>query len=259
MRAVFCALAVVAAIPVSNAFAADMPLKAPPIPYVSYNWTGLYVGANVGYGWGSDESTNVNGNAPFPAGLVRNTDPDGGLAGFQLGYNYQFPSNWVVGVEGQFSWSHLTGSNSLASAVPLFVHNRFSTTNDDITSLSTVTGRIGHAFNNYLVYVKGGAAWAQINTTGPNTDPALGGTLVATTTGSEDRSGWTVGLGAEWGFWQNWSARLEYDYMDFGTRDVSDSSAYFNGFHGLPVLVRSADLNVSVVEAGLNYRFNWMH
>lgn len=258
MKSVVLAAALIA-IPVVSASAADMPLKAAPIPYVSYNWTGFYIGGNVGYGWGHLDKTNVNGNAPFPAGTTSTVDANGGLGGLQGGLNYEFSSGWVVGVEGQYSWSHIDGSDTRFSAVPGFTTTRLSTANDNINSIATVTGRVGHAFNNWLLYVKGGGAWARAGNNSNSVNPALGNLLLNTSTASSNRSGWTVGLGAEWGFWQNWSARIEYDYMDFGTTTVSDSVTYFNGAAGLNPLLRNVNMNVSVIEAGLNYRFNLMH
>ncbi len=98
---------------------------------------------------------------------------------------------------------------------------------------STLTGRVGYAVDNWLWYVKGGAAWADV-------DYSIGGVKLGDT-----RTGWTVGGGLEYGLTPNWSAKLEYNFLDFGSDNIA-----------APIGVK-ADTQAHLFKAGLNYRFDW--
>lgn len=213
-------LAVVAvACGAASASAADLgrpAYKAPPPAVVAaYNWSGFYIGAHLGYAWSSEEATDP------VAGLRGATDPDGFLGGVQVGYNWQV-DRWVLGIEGDWSWTGADGSTPLVG-----------TFSSDHNWYATVTGRVGYAWDAWLWYVKGGAAWAdteyRYNVFG---------------TASDTRVGWTIGTGFEWALAPQWSAKLEYNYLDFGT----DRFAFTGG----PVDV---DTQVHLIKAGLNYRF----
>jgi outer membrane immunogenic protein len=203
----------------TSASAADLrrpAYKAPPPAVVAaYNWSGFYIGAHLGYAWSSEEATDP------VAGLRGATDPDGFLGGVQVGYNWQV-ERWVFGVEGDWSWTGADGSTPLVG-----------TFSSDHNWYATVTGRVGYAWDAWLWYVKGGAAWAdteyRYNVFG---------------TASDTRVGWTIGTGFEWALGPQWSAKLEYNYLDFG----KDSFAFTGG----PVDV---DTQVHLIKAGLNYRF----
>ena len=134
-------------------------------------------------------------------------DTDGFLGGGQIGCDYQFATNWVIGVEGNFSWANISGSSS----PPAFIGTETFDAKTDW--LASVTGRLGYAWDRWLLYAKGGAAWAhdKYNIT----------TYLGTWATSETRSGWTVGGGLEWAFANNWSAKLEYQFYDFGNRDLT--------------------------------------
>ena len=152
----------------SPAISADLPAavtKAPPVVAPIYNWTGFYVGGHVGYGWGENDITNVNGTPPFPAGTAVSTDFDGALGGAQIGYNYQFSPMWVAGLEGDFSWSGMSGSALNSSVVPAFVGLRRTTIDSDVQWLATVTGRLGIAANNWLFYAKAASPGATSRST----------------------------------------------------------------------------------------------
>ncbi len=185
--------------------------KAPPAPVMAaYNWSGFYVGGHLGYGWGSEE-------ARFTAsGLTGATDPDGFLAGAQLGFNWQTGA-FVFGIEGDWTWTNADGTSATAVASD---HNWYG----------SATGRLGYAWDNWLLYVKGGAAWM-------DADYTFGGT------GGGTRSGWTLGTGLEWAVGNNWSAKLEYNYMDFGSETYT-----------LPTST-AIDTQVHLIKLGLNYRF----
>lgn len=182
--------------------AAAYPVKAP--VRVS-GWTGPYIGIHGGYASGDFDTTNV---AAFSA------DPKGGLFGIQSGYNWQFASNWVVGVEGDTSWASIRDT---ASAVV------------DIDQLGTVRARLGYASGNVLFYATGGLAWMHADTT----------------SGAVFRDqfylGWAAGAGIEYAFSSRWSAKFEYTYSDFSSRDIA-------------AVLGNDEFNLHTIKFGLNYR-----
>lgn len=213
-----------------SAIAADMPVKARMPAAVSvYNWTGLYVGADLGAGWGKKDWDNLLGGA----GSVISHNPNGVLAGGQLGYNYQMGA-FVLGIEGQWDWGNLKGSGDC--------QNTAFTCETRVNSIGSISGRVGYAWDRALVYVKGGAAWA--NDKYSATTKATG---VVTATASETRSGAVIGAGLEYAFLQNWSARLEYDYYAFGTKNVTFSDGSTLGIKE----------SIQAVKLGINYKFGW--
>jgi outer membrane immunogenic protein len=211
------------------AMAADlrMPVKAPP-PMVApaYNWTGFYIGAHVGGAWGTKDWVAVG------VGPLGSHDIDGLIAGGQVGFNYQVGA-WVWGVEVDFSWANLDGGHTDT----VFVGNNTT----EVNWLGTATGRVGLAWDRALIYAKGGAAWVRDVYT--ITSP---GFLAET---RDTNWGWTVGAGLEYGLTPNWSMKLEYNYLDFGTERIS-----FNPNAGAP-FERDVDQNIHLVKFGINYRF----
>ncbi len=229
----------------ASAFAADLgplPYKAPPAP-PPLTWTGCYAGVNVDGGWGRKDMTDTAGflvanGGPGAASL----DIDGYLLGGQVGCDYQFASDWVLGVEGYAAGGRI-GGNAL---VPVPGDN--ATFNDTTNFLTSGTARIGYAFGPWLPYIKGGFAWAGDNYTLAD---ALGTYSAAA---SEDRFGWTVGAGIEWLFARDWSLKLEYDYYGFGTQAVQfvDGNGLINGGNPFPVDIKQ---NIQVVKLGVNFHF----
>src|ERR1017187_1707799 len=202
--------------------------KAPAYMAPIYNWTGFYIGGHVGGAFSGDNNFN---------GLVTSNNNDGRfLGGLQAGADYQFAPNWVVGIEGQYSW---LGSNNNGAAFP----GGFLSTNDQ-RALGSVTGRVGYTWGPALLYVKGGYAYSDNSET-----LALAGVPTAFTLDRSHRDGYTVGAGLEYMFAQNWSAKVEYQYYNFGSSRFVTPVALvpFGSF-------RNDD---HTVKAGLNYRFNW--
>lgn len=218
------------------ATAADLPAPTysttpAAAPVVTYNWTGCYVGGHVG---------GVFGNS-------RHSSSAGFVGGGQIGCDYQFAAGWVAGIEGRAAWSSL--KNTRASSVTnritgVTVPSQFTLSND---FLASVTARLGYSFaDRWLVFVTGGAAWTQekiddafTTVAGIAVDPS------ATTT----RTGWTGGGGVEYAFNRNWSAKLEYDYYDFGSHGVRLTS------NNAIVTVNSLDDTIHEVTIGVDYRF----
>lgn len=222
--------------------AADLPAKAPIYaPQVAYNWTGFYLGAHVGAGWASngwDASSFINLGGPLHLGAG---SASGFLGGVQAGVNYQIDA-MVFGLEADASWAQLSGE--ACNTIQGVVHctsaaNRFG----------TVTGRFGIAAERALVYLKGGAAWVHDEHT-----LSILNAFDATARG--DRWGWTAGAGVEYALTRNWSAKLEYDFMDFGTQQhVFDTTMV-----GVPGTVSSTITvreQIQTAKFGLNYKFDW--
>lgn len=195
------------------AFAADMaqpmPTKAPVlVAEPVFSWTGFYLGANAGYDWGSGQDY---------AGTL-GIDPSGWLVGGQVGFNYQFENNVVLGAEADIAWSDVTDSAfGVESKMDYF---------------GTVRARLGYAFNHIMPYVTGGLAWGHNEVR----DNVLG------LSSSNTSVGWTVGAGVEYALDNNWSVKAEYLYMDLGD-DYYDS------------IGAKAGLTNNVLRAGVNYRF----
>jgi outer membrane immunogenic protein len=214
------------------ALAADLAArpytKAPAYAAPIYNWTGFYVGGHIGGDW--------TGNSNFGGLAVSNSDNGAFLGGLQVGGDYQFAPNWVLGVEGQYSW--LGSANSGAVFPGGLVYNERQ------RGLGSVTGRLGYTWGPAMLYAKGGYAYADVNdsltTLGAATPFAFD---------SNHRNGYTVGAGLEYMFAQNWSAKIEYMYYDFGSSRFTSPAALvpFGSF-------RTTD---NTVKAGINYRFNW--
>jgi outer membrane immunogenic protein len=227
------------------AHAADLPVPAAPAPVnyyrpALYDWTGLYLGGNIGAGFMRDNATQWFG-APANAAIgniVGNipVNPVGALGGGQVGFNYEF-APWVVGVEAMWSGAVSMSSTSNVSA-PASPSGTLSLT-DNLFWLASVTGRVGYAHDDVLFYVKGGGAWESVK----YQEAVVGVAPLQSIT--DTRSGWTAGAGIEYGLTENFSAKLEYDYYDFGTQN-------YNFNLGTPLSISS---QVHQVLAGINYRF----
>ncbi len=228
----------IAALPAAAADLAARPVyKAPVAVPMIYNWTGFYIGGHIGGAWNDKEWTGTS-PAAIGTGFSSSSDVSGFLGGGQVGVNWQ-SGMWVFGVEGDFSWTDANGCTAFNTGVLAGCTN--------VNWYATVTGRVGVAFDRSLLYVKGGAAFVDEDHF-IQTNP--GGVAVTSTTGNT-RSGWTVGAGLEYAFWDNWSAKLEYNFMDFGS-DNHTFTAVTGGTANFDV-----DQQVHVVKFGVNYRFNW--
>ncbi|MGP0090781.1 MAG: outer membrane protein [Xanthobacteraceae bacterium] len=239
-----------------SAMAADLPVytKAPPPP-PGYDWSGLYVGGHIGGGWGSndfsDPGLGVVGTL-LGVPVVQTTKSSGFLGGVQGGYNYQI-GRLVIGAEADFSWAGIDGTNATTFSPAFFPLSvtRSLTANTDWTGSATT--RIGVAHDRVLFYAKAGAAWAHTNYTD---NWAAFGIPVFTGTGSETRVGWTVGTGVEWAVWNNWSAKLEYDYMNFGNQTTTIAGTVLPGIVSFPASFGVQNYQqVSELKFGINYKF----
>jgi outer membrane immunogenic protein len=204
--------------------------KAPVYAAPIYNWTGFYFGGHIGGAF-----DNNNGFA----GTTNSSNSGSFLGGLQVGADYQFAPNWVLGIEGQYSWlASNTNSAAFNGLGAGYVYN------DNQRALGSVTGRFGYTWGPALLYVKGGYAYSDYNES-----LTLGGVPQAFALNSSHHDGYTVGAGLEYMFAQNWSAKIEYQYYDFGRTNFA-TPVLLTGFGN----TRDSDQTVKV---GVNYRFNW--
>jgi outer membrane immunogenic protein len=243
----------------SSSFAADLAYKAPPMAApiaTAYSWTGFYIGGHVGYGWGHITSDAFSAAGVFLDNTTNN--PTGAFGGGQIGYNWQVSPNWLIGVEADGSVSDIHGTSVNCTATGC---GSGLTKTDDF---GTVRGRIGYVVNNVLLYGTGGWAWSHSNTDrtitcvvggggvcpgGPSPSPLTG--RIASASGNQN--GWTAGAGVEWQFAPRWTAKVEYQHLQFDnvTRD-------FN-YAGFPAAFRhfASNSSTDTVRFGVNYLFNF--
>jgi outer membrane immunogenic protein len=261
MRQLYLAASVAIALTTAPAFAADIPVRAPvvtPIMAPIYNWTGFYIGGNVGYHWDRDRATtaanpigwSIAGAAAIDAITGGTVSPRGFIGGGQIGYNWQVSNNFLWGFEADAN--ALGGSASrLVTGFAVINPADVFTTTAQTTFLATVRGRLGVTFDRALLYATGGLAIA--NTKFTDSFGSFGNTSIAAISSSSTHAGWTVGGGFEYGFADNWSAKLEYLYVDLGSVDTRIPSCALCGI--------GSDIGVShkytenIVRFGLNYRF----
>jgi outer membrane immunogenic protein len=225
------------------ALGADLPRPAyAPVPVI-YNWTGFYIGGNLGGGWAHSKSEfSVSGGPVF--GTADNY-LSGVVGGGQVGYNWQ-AGPIVYGVEADFQASGLTGSLTAPQCPAAACGAALSASyTQEMPWFGTVRGRVGYAADTWLIYATGGYAYARLNTDAV----AAAGPASTSLNWNDIRDGWTIGGGIEVAFAARWSAKLEYLYLDYGRHDTALQLT------GLPVITDSSRLNQNLVRAGVNYRF----
>jgi outer membrane immunogenic protein len=239
----------------------------------SPSWSGAYIGANIGYGWGSGDAS-VLPKAPavappdfpdianfidaireagvFPTSL--SPSERGIVGGGQVGYNWELPSGWVVGIEADLQASGIKGSDTRIQT-PQFFEVTSTSVSKDVNWYGTVRARGGYLINpQWLVYATGGLAYGETSLGFHTIDLDFGcipgGTICADDKSSGVRLGWTLGAGLETMLSSNWSVKAEYLYVDLGKRS-------FDATSNSPVLfATSAKFNEQTIHVGLNYHFN---
>jgi high affinity Mn2+ porin len=234
------------------AAAADMPLKAPAVTAV-YNWTGFYIGGHIGYATGKTNWNATEAGAAVPTlngsfDLFNSYDPFKGtgsyFVGLQAGYNHMLPSRFLIGFEADFSAPNTIANTQTISSALIGQANY----NDTVLQFGTARGRVGYAFDNFLVYDTGGVAWTYdklIRTQLAGT-PAGGTAAVGTTEAALLwRWGWAAGAGVEVPIGPNWTAKLEYLAAEFGGREKLFPAAAqsFN-----------SDLTMQSIRFGVSYQ-----
>lgn len=211
------AVALLAAVMIVRpAAAADLPVKAPyGVSDVGFTWTGWYAGINAGYGFGKTS---------WASGAISTGDFDvkGFVAGGQLGYNWQY-GRFVYGIESDLDYSAIKGSTSVAACAGCETKN---------TWLGSTRARVGYAYDRWLPYITGGLAYGGIKLNAPGLSE------------TKTRIGWDLGVGVEYAFYANWTARVEYLYTDLGKTNC--------GFCAAGTDVK---FNANLIRAAVNYRF----
>jgi high affinity Mn2+ porin len=211
-------------------FPNSMPLKSPPI--ANYDWSGFYVGGHVGYSRGYGRNTLFDPNQTTASSSFGSL-----FGGLQFGYNNLLPSRLLVGIEGDISFPNYLDDGIVASRT-----TPSSAVTEKLDFISTVRGRAGYAFDQWLFYATGGLAWSQArfleesNSTG-NEDKVL-----------RMRSGWALGVGAELAIAPGWTARLEYLYDHLGKASGTFPSG--TGYE-------STTVGLSSLRLGLNRKLDW--
>lgn len=214
-----------------SASAADLPARTftkAPIAAPVYNWTGLYIGANAGIGGDKVDYPFAVGPIGGNLGLTS----FGGFGGGQIGYNWQFGGNWLVGVEADIQGGSIK-SELTAAAGPLAL-----SAGSDVKYFGTVRGRVGYTFDRLLVYGTGGYAYGSEDTT-LVVNPAI-----VNFKKSNDLSGWTAGGGVEYALANNFSLKTEYLYFDFDRNNVFSAAPFFN---------IDNKIHIHTIKLGLNY------
>jgi outer membrane immunogenic protein len=214
--------------------AADLPARTtyspPPVAAPVYNWTGIYLGINGGYGWGRQD----------PLSLITsqydtvNTDVDGWMIGGTFGAQIQ-SGHVVLGVEGDWDWANVKGTTTVIPTV-LGVPSLFGNAllASEIQSVSTVRVRVGYAVQNWLMYGTGGVAVVRGKTSASFSAATCGTAGVLACSGDSTRVGIAAGGGLEYGFTQNWSLKTEYLWIGAAS---------------------DRDAHIHTVRGGINYRF----
>jgi outer membrane immunogenic protein len=241
-RSIIAGIALAIAVLAGPAIAAE-PLapfsyKAPPS---IFSWAGFYLGVHVGTGEFQNQQTFTT------ATLINdnNYTGTGFLGGGQAGFNYQ-TGPWILGIELDTSWANLDGSNSCIAASPVALLNCHT----NVDWLATAAARFGFAVDKTLIFAKGGGAFAH---------ESYDETFFAPSRGSahtdQIMSGWMFGAGVEYAFYGSWSAKAEYDFIDFGTQGVASSGLprIDPQFVGMSYAVSQ---RLQLVKFGINYRFS---
>jgi outer membrane immunogenic protein len=219
--------AAVAALSSTSVFAADLAArpytKAPAYVAPIYNWTGFYIGAQVGGAFQGSSGYNAT------TGVVGARDDSSFIGGGVVGYNYQFAPNWVLGLEGEF--------NGLSNNRHTFVDATPDTISLKNDWLASVTGRLGYTWGVGMIYAKGGVAFRD--------NGGIASTSAFAT--NRDDTGYTVGAGLEYMFAPAWSAKVEYQYYNFGRTEVAFGAGSAANYRD----------DLHTVKAGINYHFNW--
>jgi outer membrane immunogenic protein len=261
--------------------AADLPFKMPIVaPVPVFSWTGVYLGIGGGTGWGNNEyrwnqdatlaavaaQMQNPGQLPLVGATQGSVPISGGFFGGQVGGNWQV--EWAVfGIQADAHWADIEGHGSCFDAGAVATAGISFACNDKVSSFGTVTGRVGAAVDRALIYAKGGWAWEfgqhSLNPTAPFN--VMGGNnaqaSITADSSTQWRTGWTFGAGVEYAFVQNWSAFVEYNYIDFGTKAANSTHLLSLPNNVPPSFVlpiqAAATERINVVKVGVNYRFDW--
>jgi outer membrane autotransporter protein len=242
----------------AQAYPKKAPLitKAPPPKVVSDPWSGCYLGVQGGYGWGTSSNDAASASNRLADETPGNfsSSPKGGIAGGQMGCNYQASPNWVVGIEteGWRSWMQDTASAIGHEDIP--VTGDLHTLQAQNMWDAALSARLGFVTGQALLYVKGGGAYGSFQYTFIDSADFHDFDV------NSARFGWIVGAGIEYMLTQNWSAKIEYDYLSFGNNNIStfltsphEGGANITGAH-TPYSFNVSETK-NIVKGGFNFKF----
>jgi outer membrane immunogenic protein len=224
--------------------AADLPptmfhMAPQSVSAPSYDWTGFYIGGHIGGAWDHrDAEIFSSAGALLASG---STNSSGVMGGGQIGFNFALAPNWIAGIEADVSGADLR--NSVIGAAGLGQRD------NDIDVFGTVRGRLGYAWNNWLLFGTGGFAWGDAHLTRTQLVGTVNNAIPGTVeSASAIGVGWAAGAGLEWGFARNWAARIEYLHLDLGTQSFL-----------FPLAAQRIDAKatIDVARFGLSYKFDW--
>jgi outer membrane immunogenic protein len=235
----------------------------PPAPIAIYNWTGFYIGGNVGYGWGENTGGGYSSFVDFLGGLgsffaaggnvLPNLRPTGILGGGQIGYNWQVAPSWVLGVVADIQAADIKTSGVGAASIGAFA-NITESKSVKTDWFGTVRGRAGFAVNNVLFYGTGGLAYGEVKARTSFNDPSFGGgPLVFAGSNKQTRTGWAAGAGIEWGFAPNWTAGFEYLFIDLGNLTVTETQV--SGPANATTFTSVSRFRDNIARVLVNYKF----
>jgi outer membrane immunogenic protein len=263
------ALAAVAVVGFASvACAADMPMKAAPMvaPVAAVNWAGFYVGVNAGGNWGRfSDTVSISQITAFAATTIPTPDYPFNLSqssfigGGQIGYRWQ-SRQWVYGIEGEFDWTHLSGTNTPAAQTGLIVPgDSFSVKSDWQAS---IRASAGYSWDKWLAYVAGGVAFTGVQASAYFAPlNSIAGFPVTTGSQTKILTGGTIGAGLAYAVNQNWDLGVEYRYTQYAAANfnIGPFPAIAAGIGG-PFAYAPANANVKLstnqLVVRLNYRFN---
>src|SRR5579872_2363698 len=269
MKRMLVGIAVAASLIATGALAADLPAKGPAYTkapaYVApvYEWTGFYIGGNIGYSWGrsSDASTVTNGAGTVLFTSANTTDLNGIVGGGQIGYNWQM-QNWLFGLEADIQATDEKGTRNFtcpqSTCTPTFGQIAVFpgpsvpvALSQKIDWFGTVRGRLGILVTpQVLLYATGGLAYGEVDSSA-----VIGAAGTAFSTVSNTHVGWTVGAGIEGMIAPNWTARLEYLYIDLGTANGSFATTIGALGGGSVIEKFSSHVTDNILRVGINYKF----
>jgi outer membrane immunogenic protein len=229
------------------------------VPPPIYSWTGFYVGANAGYGFGNNHSQ-VDEFSPSLPGLASSAPgtsvtPKGGLGGAQFGYNWQASPHWVAGFEADFQGT-TQNDTACASLVcysqtsPSGLVNQIVTVHQQLDYFGTVRGRLGYLYNNTLFYGTGGGAFGHVRENVHETFSSGSTSQIIDNGTTKDLAGYVVGGGIEAMLSGGWSAKAEYLYMNLGS--ISGSADISTPGNPATLLTNST-IRDHIVRIGVNY------
>jgi outer membrane immunogenic protein len=252
----------------SPALAADLPVKAPVAPVVApYSWTGCYAGINAGYSWGRargnlntpDINSLGGGGLGLPTSFPISLNPNGFIGGGQIGCNWQLNNAWVVGLEADFQGSAEKAGRPFANSFSFVDGEGIGTgvigqsMQARIHWFGTARGRAGFLVTpTIMLYGTGGLAYGRTSFTdyiSVSTSTGISG--VTAISSAKTRVGWTLGAGVEGALfnWNNWTWKLEYLYVDLGSRSGAGFDPLIGNYSW------NAKFTDNIARVGLNYKF----